>query len=69
MNAICKGKKKLKLLSALVLDSVRVNGIFCGIKLRRTSESMQIGKMINLWCIALADEPNPNETAFHYTIE
>lgn len=30
---------------------------------------MQIGKMINLWGIALADELNPNETAFHYTKE
>ena len=61
--------KKLKLPSALVLHLVRVNGIFCGIKLRRTSELMQIGKMINLRCIAVADELNPNETEFHYTKE
>lgn len=24
-----------------------------------------MGKMINLWCVSLADELNPNETAFH----
>lgn len=62
MNAICKGGKKLKLPSALVLHSVKVNGIFCGIKWKSTS--VQIGKMINLWRI---DELNPHETALYYT--
>lgn len=47
MNTICKRKKKPKLPSALVLHLVRVNGIFCGIKLGRTSESVQIEKMMH----------------------
>lgn len=69
MNAICKWEKKLKLPSSLVLHLVRVNVIFSDIKLGRNPESVQMGKMINLWWIALADELNPNETAFHYTKE
>lgn len=30
---------------------------------------MWIGKMIDLWCIVLADELNQNETTLHYTKE